>query len=196
VTTIETLRLTLVSGHIFELPIRCIADDRATYYHQQCPDEFPTLDAAREDSMGLFAGNNSEASEWLLNNMDVDATLRTHAKLVGYALPEREIVEVDYLPHPSKPATPDGDHIMLAPLQLIAEGMADSGGLVSVVQLMDHATGQPAAAVAFMRGGPAVLDVLLQALQNGANAVMQLVQAAQAQAQQEADQTATNGKVH
>lgn len=64
------LRVTMPDSSQWDVPIKLIALDRATYYLDKHPDEFETVDEALEDTIKLFESDDFEIEDWAVNNME------------------------------------------------------------------------------------------------------------------------------
>jgi hypothetical protein len=175
----EFMRFALPSGHLYEIPIRAVADHRAEHFHKANPDEFPTLDAAREDSMGLFADDARAAREWLLGNMD-EAEVRRLARLVDYKPPvlEWSIADVTYHGTRADVAQPKAEDVLQVPVEMIVSFMAATNELCAAQQVVDAETGHPTGALVFVSGGHAVVQHYLRGLQIITDQVLAAMEAA------------------
>lgn len=172
----------LPSGHVFELPTEVVAADRAAYYHKDHPDEFPTLQSAMEDSIGLFTDDAYNVRDWLLNNMDVDATMGAHGRLVAFNQPKFAWDEAEYEfgVEPMAIVEPTGDTILGTPVEMVMNAMLAAGELCSFQMLMDQATGKPDMAIAFVRGGEKVVGTFAAGMQDITNFLAEKLAAEQA----------------
>lgn len=162
----EFIRFSLPSGHVFELNARVVADDRAACYHKHNPDEFKTLDEAREDTIGLF-DDDFEVYDWLANNMDIDEVMAKHGRLVAFKPHALAWHEADRTHTDERAAVEpvSGDDIMSVPVEMVISQMAGNGELCNVTLMNNPETGQPQSAMVFIHGGPAVVDTFIQGLQ-------------------------------
>lgn len=187
----EFMQLALPSGHVFEIPLRVIADDRAERDHAINPEKFGSLDAAREENMSLFAENASRARDWLLNAMDVEATMLKHGRLVGFKPPvlEWSLGHDTYHAEPAKVQEVTSETIAQLPVELVLQAMQQDAHLCSAHLIMNAATGEPQAGIFFVLGRPDVVGSYVNAMQITTNVVVQKLQG-------EADAAAATGAAH
>ena len=160
------IQFTLPTGHVFELSAKAVADDRAAYYFKHRPDEFKTLEEAQADTVGLF-DDDFEVRDWLFNNMDVDATMLEHGRLIAFNPPAHDWNEAESSHHDAPaPFTPiAADQVFEAPVELLVSEMASANEVCSVRLMNGTDDGEPHQALALVAGGPAVVNRYITALQ-------------------------------
>lgn len=159
----QFIRVLLPTGHLYEIPAQAIAENRAAYYHQAMADEFPTLDAALQDSIALFE-DNTEIREWALNNMNVEELMKP-ARLVRYTQPEQDFAGGDWSFEDAGAIIPqlESQSMLAMPLEMALAAMAAHRNLCQVLTI-NSADGQPQAAVVVIQGGPAIVGTYVGAL--------------------------------
>lgn len=166
------LHVLLPTGHRYEIPTDVIAQSRAAYYHQQFKDtEFPTLEAALEDTQALFE-DTREVKDWALNNMSVE-DLMQHARLVRYEPPEHDLQAGDWSFHDAPALIPqiDAQTVLSMPLEMAVSAMAAHRNLCQMVTLND-AAGEPGALVVLVKGPSVLVAIYTGALQHLTNSLL------------------------
>jgi hypothetical protein len=157
-------QIALPTGHFYELPTEVIAQHRAAAMQKLHPDEFATLDAALEDSRGLFAESHPDIRDWALNQMNQDEVL-AHARLVRFTPPKQYLHEGEwsYSDMPAMSGEIDGANIMQHTVESVLSVMAVSQQLCNVT-VLNGPDGKPHAAIALMIGNEKIIGAYLTAL--------------------------------
>lgn len=159
------IHITMPAGQVYEIAASIIASNRAAAMQAMHPDEFPTPEAALEDTVGLFEDDFS-VEDWARNNMNW-SDLEPHVRLVRFTPPETDHVNDCEWSHHNAPAMLgelDGDSIMRQPVEMVLNTMAVSQQLCNVT-VLNGANGEPYAAMALVIGNKHVVGAYLQALQ-------------------------------
>lgn len=167
------IQIALKTGHVYEIPTSTVVDNRAAYYHAQRPDEFPTLESAKEDTIGLF-DDASQIADWAANNMNWSELAPT-SKLIRFNPPtEQPWHDGDWSFHdtPALMGELDGETIMKQPAELIMHTMAMSGQLCNVT-VLNGPDGAAYGAFAMIIGNVPVINSYIQALQFVGNMLTQ-----------------------
>lgn len=177
------LQLTLASGHVFEIPTKVIADDRAAYYFKVCPDDFKTFAEAEADTIGYFDDGRA-ITEWLFNSMDVEKIAKAHGRLVAFDPPSVDWgdCEAELTDEPATVQALSGETIMEMPVSMVSASMAATNELCAAQQIMDTTTGQPQSAIVFINGGPEVVGAYLGGIKIITEKVLDRMEAATAAA--------------
>lgn len=160
------IHLTLPTGHVYEIPVEPIAKNRAQAMLKAHPDEFADIDAAMEDTNGLFADDNWNIKDWAANNMNWSEIVR-FAKLVRYTPPtDRQWHEGEwsYTDHQALLGELDGSTLMAQPVELVMHTMASAQQLCNVTVLHGDEK-QPYGAFVMIIGHAPVLQQYMTALQ-------------------------------
>lgn len=159
------IQIALNTGHVYEIPTSVIAANRAAHYHAQRPDEFPTLEAATEDTAGFF-DDAKEIADWAGNNMNWDELL-PNAKLIRFKPPvEQPFHEGEWTFHdtPALMGELDGATLMKQPVELVMHTMAMTGQLCNAT-VLHGPDGEPYGAFALIIGNHPIIQTYLNGLQ-------------------------------
>lgn len=160
------IQIAFPAGQVFEIATSVVAEDRAKAMQIAHPDEFPTIEAAREDTNELFKDDSYEIQDWARNNMNWPE-LAPHARLIRFTPPELDHVngaEWSFHDAPAIVGELDGDTILAQPLEMVLSTMALSQQLCNVT-VLNGIDGKPYAALALIVGNEHALGAYLQALQ-------------------------------
>ncbi len=129
------IQIALPSGHVYEIPTRVIAENRAEAMFKDHPVEFPTLGDALVDTTELF-DDSSEIREWALNNMNPDEYMPS-ARLIRFLPPEQEFDSAEWSYHDdiAKVAEINGYDALISPVEAVLAWMVSSGQRVNVTVL-------------------------------------------------------------
>lgn len=159
------IQITLNTGHVYEIPTGAIVENRAAYYHANKPEEFPTLDDAKDDTVGLF-DDATQIADWAANNMNWDELL-PNAKLIRFKPPAEQPWhegEMSFHDTPALMGELDGTTIMKQPVELVMHTMAMTGQLCNVT-ILNGPDGAPYGAFAMIIGNAPVINSYITALQ-------------------------------
>jgi hypothetical protein len=162
----QFIQITLNTGHVYEIPTSVIANDRAQSMLLAHPEEFADIDAALEDTTGLFADDSFNIQDWAANNMNWEELL-PQAKLVRFKPPVSQPWhegEFSFHDAPALMGELDGETIMKQPVELIMHTMAMQGQLCNAT-VLHGADGKPYGAFVMIIGNRPVINTYLNGLQ-------------------------------
>lgn len=167
----QFIHITLPSGHVYEIPTAVIANNRAAYYAENRKDEFPTLQAALEDTIGLF-DDATEIAEWAANNMNWDE-IEPNARLIRYINKPTPWHEGEWSFHDQPALTGDigDDDILKVPVELVLHSMVARRMLCNVT-VLNGPDGEPYAALAMILGNRPILNTYMRGLEIMGNSIM------------------------
>lgn len=161
------MTIAFASGHVYEVPVAAVADDRTNYYAVQDPGRTREQHAA-ETAM-LFE-SEFELFDWAKDNMNW-SDLQKHARLVGFRPSDFAAQWNDaMLDTADEPATPIafdslGDEAPQAPLALALSEAASQGAYCRVHGFTADGKNINHAIVALI-GGPEIVHGYIAVLQN------------------------------
>lgn len=157
------IQVLLPTGHLYEIPTAAIAQSRAAYYHEHHKDEFPTPEAALEDTQELFA-DTFQVKDWAMNNMNVPELMKD-ARLVRFTPKGIDFDGGEWSFHDAAALIPqlDATSVLAMPVEMALAAMAAHGHVCQVATLNDEA-GKPAAAIVLIQGGQAIVGMYTGAL--------------------------------
>lgn len=159
-------RIAFPSGHVYEIDTAAIAQSRASSMQGLHPDEFPTLEAALEDTTELFKEDDFAIQDWARNNMNW-SDLSQAARLIRFRPAILDHVnDCEWSHHEARAMIGeiDGDTVMQQPVEMVLNTMALSQQLCNVT-VLNGPDGKPYAAMALIIGNEHVVGAYLQAMQ-------------------------------
>lgn len=162
-------QITQPTGHVYEIPVAVVAENRAKTMLGLHPDEFTTIESAMEDTTALFNEDAREIKDWASNNMNWP-DLERHAKLIRFTPPENQWFEGEWSYHDHKAIMGElnGDAVMKSPVEFVATTMIESAQLCNVT-ILNSETGKPFGGVAVFIGSPQVVDSYIATLTHTTN---------------------------
>lgn len=161
----QFIQIAMSNGYVYQIPTEVIAQNRAAAMLAAHPEEFADLNAALEDTRGLFADDSWNIQDWAANNMNWE-DLQCNAMLVRFKAPETKPWhegEFTYHDAPALMGEFDGADLMKQPVEIIMHTMALARQLCNVTIL--HGEDQkPYGAFVMMLGDERVLNSYMSAL--------------------------------
>lgn len=159
------IQIALSSGHVYEIPTKVIAENRAAAMFKDHPVEFATLGDALVDTTELFDDAN-EIREWALNNMNPDEYL-PGARLIRFLPPEQEFDSAEWSYHDAQATIEDivGEDVLRQPVEAVLGSMGATGQRCSVTVLNDQDGSKPFGMVALVIGDEPTLGAFIGAIQ-------------------------------
>jgi hypothetical protein len=169
-----------------------VANNRAAFYHNERNDEFPTMEAALQDTTGLFE-DSREITDWLMGNMNPDEYM-PHARLVRFTRPGLDPNDAEITYHDAQALIGQLDEatVLDLPVEMVLSAMAVHNRLCQMAVLNDD-KGQPNVALVFIQGGPPVIQFYQGGIQELTDAVVRAAQPQQPAADAAANDTQPAG---
>jgi len=155
------IQIAIPSGHVYEIPVAAVANNRAAYYHASHSDEFPTLESAMEDTIEVFKDDLYNIKDWASGNMNWE-DLEPHARLIRFTPADTPWHEGEwtYHDHRAMVGELDGAMIMQSPVEFVAQTMMESHQLCNVT-VLNTQDGSPFGAVVVIMGTSQVVDAFI-----------------------------------
>lgn len=159
-------QITLATGHVYEVPTKVIAENRAKAMLEAHPDEFKTIDEAMADTVELFDDDDYSVGDWAKNNMNPGDYL-PRSRIIRFNEPERDFANAEWVGAATQAMMGEMEaaQIMGAPVDYVLSVMSASGQACNVTVISDHETRQPFAAVATIVGGEKTIGAYVETLQ-------------------------------
>lgn len=156
--------VTMTTGHVFEFPAEMVVADRAAAMLKAHPDEFKTLEEARQDTIELF-DDSDQIRDWALNNMDLGKN-GERARLVRFNVTEHDYTTAEWAYSDTRALIGelDGESIMRSPVEAVMTAMAASGQLVNAT-VLQASDGSVMGAAVMIIGNKSIIDLYLGAVQ-------------------------------
>lgn len=160
----QYIQLSQTSGHVYEIPVAAVAENRAKTMQELHPDEFANIEAAMADTVELFKDSLYDIKDWASNNMNW-SDLEPHARLIRFTPPETQFHEGEWTYHDHRAITGemDGASIMQSPLEATVATMIEAQQLCNVT-VLNAEDGKPFGAVAVIVGPPQVVSAYINTL--------------------------------
>lgn len=166
------IQVLLTSGHLYEIPTKVVAENRAKTMLELHPDEFADIAAAELDTDELFE-DNGQIRDWALNQMNAPDLMKD-ARLVRFTPPEPDFQSGDWSYHDTPAIIPqvDAQSVLQMPVEMALSAMAAHRNLCQVAVLNDDAK-KPYAAIVLIQGGEAIVGTYVGALTHLTNTFVQ-----------------------
>lgn len=160
------LLLALATGHLFEIPTKAIAEDRAKHMLESHPADFATLEAALADTVDYFE-DSFQIEDWAKNNMN---DILKDARLVRFTAPALDLNSAEWSFEDTPRIIPQIDpaQVLQMPVEMAMSAMAVYNNICQIVVLNDQ-SGKPNCAMVLIQGGQAIVGTYTGALQHLTN---------------------------